>query len=147
MIVCVGRPKAPGLAAAIEEFESRAGRYWPLQVYEVREVSDRDSAVVRRRESERLAKRAGTAQVVLCDASGTSRTSAEFAQWMSERQERAHDVAFVIGGAWGIDTTVFDRVERLSLAPWTLPHEMARLVLTEQFYRAGTIHRGEPYHK
>jgi 23S rRNA (pseudouridine1915-N3)-methyltransferase len=54
----------------------------------------------------------------------------------------------MIGGAFGLDDSLRDAASvRLSLAPWTLPHELARLVLAEQLYRAGTIIRGEPYHK
>src|SRR5947209_7585680 len=69
--------------------------------------------------------------------------------WPSSGWPReARDVAFVIGGATGLDPAVFDRCDgRLSLSTWTLPHELARLVLLEQIYRAGTILRGEPYHK
>ena len=60
----------------------------------------------------------------------------------------ARDVAFVIGGAYGLDDVVRRASSRsIQLAPWTLPHELARLVLAEQLYRAGTIARGEPYHK
>jgi 23S rRNA (pseudouridine1915-N3)-methyltransferase len=54
----------------------------------------------------------------------------------------------VIGGAFGLGDAVRQRASTtLALAPWTLPHELARLVLVEQLYRAGTIVRGEPYHK
>jgi 23S rRNA (pseudouridine1915-N3)-methyltransferase len=54
----------------------------------------------------------------------------------------------MIGGAFGLDEQLRDTAQmRLSLAPWTRPHELARLVLAEQLYRAGTITRGEPYHK
>ena len=54
----------------------------------------------------------------------------------------------MIGGAYGLDDVVRRAASRtLQLAPWTLPHELARLVLAEQLYRAGTIARGEPYHK
>jgi len=57
-------------------------------------------------------------------------------------------VPFLIGGAFGLASDVSSSsTMRLSLAPWTLPHEIARLVLAEQIYRAGTIVRGEPYHK
>jgi 23S rRNA (pseudouridine1915-N3)-methyltransferase len=57
-------------------------------------------------------------------------------------------VAFVIGGAFGLSEEILKRSRsRMSLAPWTLSHELARLVLAEQLYRAGTILRGEPYHK
>ena len=83
-----------------------------------------------------------------CDAGGTSFTSERFAEWLQRLREDARDVAFVIGGAFGLAPEVRERAElTLSLAPWTLPHELARLVLAEQLYRAGTIGRGEPYHK
>jgi len=58
------------------------------------------------------------------------------------------DVAFVIGGAYGLAEDLSARaIARVSFSSWTLPHELARLVLAEQLYRAGTILRGEPYHK
>ena len=60
----------------------------------------------------------------------------------------AAGTAFVIGGAFGLDETVVEKCKnRLSLSALTLPHELARLVLTEQLYRVGTLLRGEPYHK
>jgi 23S rRNA (pseudouridine1915-N3)-methyltransferase len=67
---------------------------------------------------------------------------------VQEARERARDIAFVIGGAYGLAESLVTSAQlRLALAPWTLPHELARLVLAEQLYRAGTIARGEPYHK
>lgn len=86
--------------------------------------------------------------MVACDERGMTMTSTTFAHFLQEARERARDLAFVIGGAYGLADTLRDRAQtRLSLAPWTLPHELARLVLAEQLYRAGTIVRGEPYHK
>ncbi|HUF26289.1 MAG TPA: 23S rRNA (pseudouridine(1915)-N(3))-methyltransferase RlmH [Gemmatimonadaceae bacterium] len=151
MVVVVGRPRAPGVRAAIDEYESRAARYWPFEVHEVREESARATPpdLVREREGERLAVRlpaAGT--VVACDLEGTPMRSEEFAAWLQREREVARDVAFVIGGAHGLAPAVRAIAARsLALAPWTLPHELARLVLAEQLYRAGTIVRGEPYHK
>jgi 23S rRNA (pseudouridine1915-N3)-methyltransferase len=88
------------------------------------------------------------ASVVACDERGTAMTSSRFATFLQEARERARDVAFVIGGAYGLADSLRDGAQtRLALAPWTLPHELARLVLAEQLYRAGTIVRGEPYHK
>jgi 23S rRNA (pseudouridine1915-N3)-methyltransferase len=75
-------------------------------------------------------------------------TSEQFAAWLQRLRERARDVALVIGGAFGLGDVVKRRASTsLALAPWTLPHELARLVLAEQLYRAGSILRGEPYHK
>ena len=151
VIAAVGKPRDRHLAAAIAEYESRAARYWPLDVVEVREASGRGVAAgdARLREGERLLERVPpAATLVACDERGDQLTSAEFAALLLDSRERARDMAFVIGGAFGLPDDVRTRAtRRLQLAPFTLPHELARLVLAEQLYRAGTIVRGEPYHK
>jgi 23S rRNA (pseudouridine1915-N3)-methyltransferase len=149
IVAVVGRPRNAELAAAIALYEGRAGRYWPLTVYEVREEPARSTADrVREREGTRLAAQVEGAELVVCDEGGESMTSAGFARFLQAARERARDLAFVIGGAYGVAPSLRDQAaRRLALAPWTLPHEMARLVLAEQLYRAGTIVRGEPYHK
>ena len=150
-LVVIGRPRDAGLAEAIREYEVRAARYWPLEVIEVKEESGRGltPALVRAREAERLTDRiAPDALLVACDPGGVTMDSSQFASWLQDQREQARSVAFVIGGAHGLGEPVLGRsARRLSLAPWTLPHEVARLVLSEQLYRAGTIMRGEPYHK
>lgn len=150
-VVSVGRPRAGGLASTIKEYERRAARYWTLDVVEVKEVSSRARSPeqVMHEEGDRLLSRipAG-ATVVACDPAGRGYTSEAFAAWLSGLRDAAQRVAFVIGGAHGLAPAVLARGnERMLLAPWTLPHEVARLVLAEQLYRAGTILRGEPYHK
>jgi 23S rRNA (pseudouridine1915-N3)-methyltransferase len=149
LLVCVGRPR--DLASATEEYERRAARYWPLEVREVREERGRGLSpdLLRDREGERLLAAAGNAAVIACDPVGEQLTSEAFARWMTQERERAGgDMAFVIGGAFGLSGEVKRRAHRtLSFSAWTLPHELARLVLGEQLYRAGTIVRGEPYHK
>jgi len=151
IVAAVGAPRDPALAAAIREYESRAARYWPLDVREVKAESARGAtpAVVMEREGERLlAAIPAGAQAVACDAGGAAMTSEQFADWLQRERESARDLAFLIGGAHGLSAAVRKRsARRLSLAPFTLAHELARLVLAEQLYRAGTIRRGEPYHK
>lgn len=151
LVVAVGKPRDAALQAAITEYEGRAARYWPLVPYEVREEPARGAtpAQVREREGLRLMERLPPAcRVVCCDPGGDAMSSEQFAQWLSSVREAARDMAFLIGGAYGLGDAVLQRAERrLLLAPWTLPHELARLVLAEQLYRAGTIARGEPYHK
>jgi 23S rRNA (pseudouridine1915-N3)-methyltransferase len=79
---------------------------------------------------------------------GRAHTSDQFARLVGRWRDGARDVAFLLGGAHGLpDDLVQDVDAALSLSPMTLPHELARLVLLEQLYRAGTILRGEPYHK
>ncbi len=150
VVAVVGKPRNAALAAAIQEYETRATRYWPLEFNEVREerAGSVSPAEVREREGVRLLERIGNGRVVACDPGGKSFTSEEFSSWMQRERENERDCSILIGGAYGLSEAVLVKsVMRLSLAPWTLPHELARLVLAEQLYRAGSIVRGEPYHK
>ena len=151
VVAVVGRPRAGGIADATRDYETRAARYWPLDVHEVREEPARAASpdLVREREGERLLARVPAgATLVACDERGEGWTSEAFARWLQREREAGRDVAFVVGGAYGLAPAVRERARvRLLLAPWTLPHELARLVLAEQLYRAGSIVRGEPYHK
>ncbi|SRR6266542_1753980 len=151
VVAVVGKPRDNGLRLAISDYETRAARYWPLDVHEVREEKGGSlpAALVMAREAERLRNTipAG-ARTIACHASGERRTSEEFADMLRSARDADQSVAFVIGGAHGLAEEILAASQsRLSLAPWTLPHELARLVLAEQIYRAGTIVRGQPYHK
>ena len=151
VIAAVGKPRDRHLAAAIDDYEARVARYWPLDVVEVREGSGRGISpeLAKAREGDRLLERLPAAvALVVCDEHGDRLTSSEFAAVVNAARDRARDIAFVIGGAFGLADSLRARATRsIQLAPWTLPHELARLVLAEQLYRAGTIVRGEPYHK
>ncbi|MDO8503036.1 MAG: 23S rRNA (pseudouridine(1915)-N(3))-methyltransferase RlmH [Gemmatimonadaceae bacterium] len=150
VVAAVGKPRNAALAAAINDYETRAARYWPLDVHEVREerASSLAPQIVRDREGDRLAAKVGAARIVACHPGGKSFTSEEFAAWLQRERESDRDTAFVIGGAHGLSGEILRRSSmKLSLAPWTLSHDLARLVLAEQLYRAGSIVRGEPYHK
>ena len=152
VVAVVGKARNSGLGDAIREYETRAARYWPLEVHEVREERGTASspvARVREREGARLAERIpGNARTVACDPGGKGLDSVQFADLLRSARDQDRDLAFLIGGAHGLaDDLTSGSQMRLSLAPWTLPHELARLVLAEQIYRAGTIVRGEPYHK
>ena len=149
IVAVVGKPRNAGLAAAIVDYEKRAARYWPLDVHEVREerAAGIDHELVREREGDRLLERAA-GRILACNPGGKSFTSEAFAEYLRGERDAARDVSILIGGAYGLSDTVLSRSSMtLSLAPWTLPHELARLVLAEQLYRAGSIIRGEPYHK
>ena len=151
VVAVVGKARHPALGEAIRDYEERAARYWPLDVHEVRE--ERASGVpvekVMEREGDRLAERIpDRAQRIACEIGGKSFTSSQFADFLRSARDENRDLAFLIGGAFGLAPSVkTTSTLKLSLAPWTLPHEIARLVLAEQIYRAGTIVRGEPYHK
>jgi 23S rRNA (pseudouridine1915-N3)-methyltransferase len=83
------------------------------------------------------------ALTVLLASDGRSLSSEEFSDWLEERRRNGRDLCFIIGGPKGLD---LDADERLSLGPMTLPHQLARVVLLEQLYRAHKILAREPYH-
>jgi 23S rRNA (pseudouridine1915-N3)-methyltransferase len=92
----------------------------------------------------RLPKRA---HVVASDRAGRALDSMAWSRWLAERRLDALDLCFVIGGPRGLPQEVLDLVdERISLGPQTMAHQLARVVLLEQLFRATRILAGEPYH-
>ena len=150
-VVAVGRVRDPGLRAACESWAERAARYFPLTVHEVAEAgrTGPTPAASMRIEGARLAgKLLSPATVVACTRDGQPLDSRAFARAMDRWRTAGRPVAFLLGGAFGLAQDLVDRAElRLALSAFTLPHELARALLLEQIYRAGTILRGEPYHK
>jgi 23S rRNA (pseudouridine1915-N3)-methyltransferase len=151
-VVAVGSP-ARLLEGSIREYEERASRYWKLHTVTVdAETTSKGRPVeeVMAAEAERLqaAVPEGT-EVLALTRKGKGFTSSGLAKYLNRLAVRgAAGVTFVIGGAHGLDPTFLARADRrITLSTMTLPHDLARLVLAEQLYRAGTIVRGEPYHK
>lgn len=150
--LCVGGLKKAFFREGVEEYTARIMRYAPFEMVEVREVRSTKKTpreVVMKKEAEGLLARTGPRDFIIAlDERGTRLDTPAFA----ERLERltsaggSADVVFVVGGAWGLDASVTGRADLvLRLSDMTLPHELARLVLAEQVYRAFTIMRGEPY--
>jgi 23S rRNA (pseudouridine1915-N3)-methyltransferase len=152
LLLAVGRP-GPLYRDAIEEYEQRAARYWPFEAIEVKEEKAGRSTGderVRELEGARLLERAPAGlELVALTRAGEPWDSARLARYLQELANSARPgAAFLIGGAFGLGAkTISSAARQLSLSAFTMPHELARLVLTEQLYRAGTIARGEPYHK
>ena len=153
-VIVVGRARPP-MEAAVAEYESRAARYWKMQVSEVDggargRGTAGDPDAVRAAEADKIrAAIAPAARIVALTREGREMDSPGLARFLEECAVGAvREVAFLVGGAFGLHPELIaDAHRRLSLSGLTLPHEMARLVLAEQLYRAGTISRGEPYHK
>lgn len=149
-ILAVGTPGAP-LADPIRTYGERAARYFDLETIEVPPAPGslpRDRAM--REEAEALRARLpdGLESFGLT-RTGKGLTSSGLARYLGElRSYGRPGAAFVLGGPHGLAPELLEAMDRrLSLSPMTLPHQMARLVLLEQLYRAGTILRGEPYHR
>jgi len=130
-VVAVGKARAP-YADDLQHYEKLLSRHARVDVIE---VADDDG--LERRIPER-------AYVCLLDSRGRTYASETFAGWLEERRQGGRDVCFVIGGAFGLELPGAD--ERLSLGPMTFPHQLARVLLLEQLFRAHKILAGEPYH-
>jgi 23S rRNA (pseudouridine1915-N3)-methyltransferase len=130
-VLSAGRLRAP-YADDIEHYRGLLRRYATVELVEVRN----DDALLRR-----IPERAFVS--LLADR-GEAMDSMAFSRWVQDRREAALDVCFVIGGAFGLELPQADH--RLSLGPLTMPHQLARVVLLEQLYRAHRILAGEPYH-
>lgn len=147
-LVAVGKPKGSA-RPAIVDYETRVGRYFGYESVEVAPGRGDPSATRREEGARLLSKLPADSRVYVLTRLGESYSSQELAAQLEELSTYGPgSAAFVIGGAFGLDEEVLDRADRrFSLSDLTLPHDLARLVLLEQLYRAGTIMRGEPYHK
>lgn len=148
-LLAVGRLR-PSYREACDDYLRRLGRRAEVHEVEVREAARAPTRAVQqaeeaRRLRERLPPRA---RVVALAREGTGWTSMELAERLRRWESESRPVALLIGGSTGLDPALVEAAEsRWSLGPLTLPHELARVVVAEQLYRAGTILRGEPYHK
>lgn len=150
VVAAVGRLKEPYFRAAADEYLKRLRPYADVRVIEVPD-QDLSRGVERARQAEAeglLRALPDAAHVVVLDARGTQRSSEGLAGRLEDLALAGRStVAFVIGGTAGLDERVMARSdETLSLSAMTLPHQLVRVVLLEQVYRAFRISRGEPYH-
>ena len=152
VILTVGRIRDSALAVLCAEYAERIQRYGhSLDVEEVKEEpGKRDSSYVLRKEAERLkARLSSDAYCVALDLSGRSCDSQKLARRLEElSMQGVKKAVFIVGGHLGLDPDLVAGCDWvLSLSQMTFTHELARLILLEQLYRANTIIRGEPYHK
>lgn len=148
-LVTVGKLR-PAYRAACDDYLRRLSRVLAVREREVREAG-RAGSVARQRaaEGERLlAAIPPGAAVTLLDLDGAAWSSEQLAEHVDTWRHSGRDRAVIIGGAVGVDASVRARADTVwSLGPLTLPHELARVVVVEQLYRATTILQGTPYHK
>lgn len=155
-ILAIGKIKEKANKELIFEYVKRLTPYVKLEITEVDEVllpknaSAADVEILKSKESDKLLSLISSNQhVILLDLSGKYMSSTNFSDHIFKQYiDGNSDISFVIGGSHGVSDSVRNRADlRLKLSEMTFPHQLARLILVEQIYRAYKIHFNEPYHK
>ena len=155
-IVTVGKLKEKYLKMGIDEYLKRLNAYAKVEVIEVadekapEELSESEMLQVKQKEGDRiLAKISQDTYVIALAINGKMQSSEELADTLDKLATYGKSkIAFIIGGSLGLSEEVLKRAnEQLSFSKMTFPHQLMKLILVEQIYRAYRINRGEPYHK
>lgn len=138
-LLLLGKTRRAELCALLDEYVKRISRSCPIEVTEVRDAA----AAVKKLDADRAAT------AMLLDAGGKSYDSEAFAKWLGEQRDRGtREIVFVCGDADGFPAELRERVkQKVSLSAMTYSHELARVMLAEQIYRAFAILSGRPYPK
>lgn len=147
-IIAVGKIREGFIREGIAEYLKRLQPYAKVEIIEIDDVPDDDpKAMVK--EGERILKRIDSDEMLVClDRLGKAISSVELADQMKDFEMQGKRVNFIIGGSNGLDPEVLKRAQlTISFSKLTFPHQLFRLMLVEQIYRAFKIGRGEKYHK
>lgn len=152
-IISVGKIKESYLLEGVEDYLKRLAHYTEVEYIEVKDekiFSSSDSDQIKQREAERIEKSLLPGGILIAlDEKGQAFSSKNLAEFLQHQQIQGIRVLqFVIGGALGLASSVLNKASlKLSLSKMTFTHQLSRLILVEQLYRAFTIIKGEPYHK
>lgn len=146
----MGAPSDPWVSEGEAMYRKRIERYLPFEYKCIQPSKSNQQSVVLAEEAKWLLQQfdANASRVILLDEKGPQLTSTNFAKKLEAWRQGSHKrLVFVIGSAYGFDQKVYDRSdELLGISDMTLPHQLCRLMMLEQIYRACTILRGESYH-
>ncbi|OQY35277.1 MAG: 23S rRNA (pseudouridine(1915)-N(3))-methyltransferase RlmH [Spirochaetaceae bacterium 4572_59] len=155
-IISVGKLKEKYWKSAMEEYAKRLGRYCSLNLVEVADekcpenISPAEQDIVKEKEGEKISRKIPEGSL-LCtlEIAGKALSSEQLASWIEKVPLSAKDhICFVIGGSLGLSPSICRKSSlSLSFSAMTFPHQMMRVILLEQIYRAHRISRNEPYHK
>ena len=154
-LICMGRLKEKYWRDAAAEYEkriSRFGRFETIELPDLPEPSNSSPAIeeqIRRKEGEAILSKIRDGDIVVCLCiDGKQMDSVQLSKKLTELTDTGRRVVFVIGGSLGLSQQVVARAQvKLSFSPMTFPHQLARIMLLEQTYRALKISAGERYHK
>lgn len=151
LLILVGKTTDKRLSVCIEDYMGRIIHYHPFEVNvipELKSTKHLSAEQQKQMEGDAILKSIQPSDtVVLLDERGKEYRSIGFAQWIEQKQQNTRRLVFIIGGPYGFSKAVYQRANsQIALSRMTFSHQMVRLFFVEQFYRACTIARGEPYH-
>lgn len=148
-IICVGKIKEKFFVNALDEYLKRLTKYTKLEIIELSDESNGSIEQIIDKESNKiLDKIKDEDYVILLDIKGNLLSSEEFADKISLLESKYKNIVFIIGGSYGVNNKVKDKSNMLlSFSKMTFPHQLFRVILLEQIYRAYRINNNESYHK
>ena len=148
-IICVGKIKEKYLVDAIEEYKKRISRYTKLEIIELKDHSIDDINKVLELEKEQIERYIDSKDyVITMEIEGEQVSSEKFAEKIDNILSINSNITFIIGGSYGLDNSIKNRANyHLSFSKMTFPHQLFRVLLLEQIYRAYKINNNESYHK
>lgn len=146
--IFIGSPKNKAYKELEEEYFKRIKRYTNTQIITLKDSSEKNIVVKNKKESETILSKINPSDfVILCDEKGKGFDSKTLASKINSWRQDYQRVVFVIGGAYGFSEDMYKRANlKIKFSDFTLPHELARVVLLEQVYRSFSILGGEKYH-
>ena len=148
-IICVGKIKEKFFKEAIEEYQKRLTKYTKINIIEVEDININNEELIKQKEKELILKHIDKKDyVITLEIEGKQLSSTELSKKIEEIEQINSNITFIIGGSYGLDDEIKNLSNyKLSFSKLTFPHQLFRVILLEQIYRAFKIKNNESYHK
>ena len=148
-IICLGKIKEKFLSDGIEEYKKRISKFQNIEIYELLDEGITDKKVALKKEKEKILKILNPKDyIITLEIEGKEISSEDFAKKINDTFINNSNITFIIGGSYGLDDEIKNLSNfKLSFSKMTFPHQLFRLILLEQIYRAFKINNNEEYHK
>lgn len=148
-IICVGKIKEKFFKEAIEEYQKRLSKYTKINIIEVEDINLKNEELIKQKEKELILKHIDKKDyIITLEIEGKQLSSIELSNKIEELETINPNITFIIGGSYGLDDEIKKLSNfKLSFSKLTFPHQLFRVILLEQIYRAYKIKNNESYHK
>lgn len=148
-IICIGKIKEKYLQEAIKDYQKRLSKYTKFEIIELNNYNSDNIDLIKKEEAKLINKYINPKDYVIClDLNGKQLTSVELSDKIDDTFNNYSNITFIVGGSYGIDKSILESANyKLSFSKLTFPHQLFRVMLMEQIYRAFKIKNNESYHK